>query len=183
MAADEDDDYMGDLERFIPKEELLPSKTATQVRFTCLYSASCVLHILFRSRVLSTSFFWSAYDIHACISMNFLSSWIQSSISNILQLLILTVEESSGKMQALQIVQQIRVLVCYELDNWWAVGVACNWLFRLSVSIVNVQFCTFSWPKGSYRGEELRGLTCKQWENMTVWELKINLTLWRLYII
>jgi hypothetical protein len=26
MAADEDDDYMGDLERFIPKEELLPVK-------------------------------------------------------------------------------------------------------------------------------------------------------------
>lgn len=31
MAADEDDDYMGDLERFIPKEELLPSKTASQI--------------------------------------------------------------------------------------------------------------------------------------------------------
>ncbi|KAG0565414.1 hypothetical protein M758_8G183900 [Ceratodon purpureus] len=30
MAADEDDDYMGDLERFIPKEELLPSKAASQ---------------------------------------------------------------------------------------------------------------------------------------------------------
>jgi hypothetical protein len=32
--------------------------------------------------------------------------------------LIFTVEESSEKMQAFQIVQQIRVLVCYELDNW-----------------------------------------------------------------
>lgn len=39
MAADEDDDYMGDLERFIPKEELLPSKPASQVikkKFTYL---------------------------------------------------------------------------------------------------------------------------------------------------
>ncbi|XP_073386008.1 uncharacterized protein [Physcomitrium patens] len=30
MAADEDDDYMGDLERFIPKEELLYSKSSSQ---------------------------------------------------------------------------------------------------------------------------------------------------------
>lgn len=50
-AADEDDDYMGDLERFIPKEELLPTKPASQVKnsllVVCRRCAQSIEHVIF----------------------------------------------------------------------------------------------------------------------------------------
>lgn len=43
MAADEDDDYMGDLERFIPKEDLLPVKV--------IFLPLSILHSILRPKI------------------------------------------------------------------------------------------------------------------------------------